>query len=157
MHCRFEFKAPADLVAWDCNCSICNMKRNTHVIVPAAAFNLLQGAAELSCYQVGASPLAAQSRCVAAACNPPRRCRVCCRHPQFGTKQARHLFCRTCGICCHYQPRSNPNGVAITVHCIDPGTVSSVQARQFDGQHWEQAYASTGIAQATAQAQAPPL
>ena len=37
-HCRaveFSFSAPADLVAWDCNCSICAMKRNVHAIIPA--------------------------------------------------------------------------------------------------------------------------
>ena len=29
------------------------MKRNTHCIVPEADFRLLQGAEDLSCYQVG--------------------------------------------------------------------------------------------------------
>lgn len=32
--------------------SICTMKRNTHVIVPAARFRLLEGEQNLSCYQV---------------------------------------------------------------------------------------------------------
>ena len=36
-HCgavRFQVRAPRELVAWDCNCSICMMKRNTHFFVP---------------------------------------------------------------------------------------------------------------------------
>jgi hypothetical protein len=32
--------------------SICTMKRNTHVIVPAAKFELLSGAQSLTTYQV---------------------------------------------------------------------------------------------------------
>ncbi|KAL4450539.1 hypothetical protein ABPG77_000895 [Micractinium sp. CCAP 211/92] len=53
-HCgavRFEFDGDPDLVAWDCDCSICAMKRNTHVIVPAARFRLLAGDDCMSCYQ----------------------------------------------------------------------------------------------------------
>lgn len=32
---------------------------------------------------------------------------------RFGTCVARHLFCKTCGICAYYHPRSNPDGVAV--------------------------------------------
>jgi hypothetical protein len=64
---------------------------------------------------------------------------------QFGTKTARHLFCKTCGVCSYYIPRSNPDGAAVTVHCIDPGTVASVTVRAYDGQNWEQSCAATGI------------
>ncbi|WIA16298.1 hypothetical protein OEZ85_012999 [Tetradesmus obliquus] len=116
-HCgavRFEFEAPADLIAWDCNFDICAMKRNTHTIVPGSAFKLLAGEDNLSCYQ-------------------------------FGTNTARHLFCKTCGICSYYVPRSNPDGAAVTVHCIDPGTVASVTVKQYDGQNWEASYQATGI------------
>lgn len=60
---RFQFEAPAQLIAWDCDCSICAMKRNTHAIVPGSAFKLLQGSEDLSLYQ-------------------------------FGTKTAKHLFCK---------------------------------------------------------------
>lgn len=34
---------------------------------------------------------------------------------QFGSKTAKHLFCKVCGISAFYNPRSNPDGVAITV------------------------------------------
>ena len=120
-HCKsitFKVFAPADLVVWDCNCSICAVKRNTHFIVPESQFELLTGADALTSYR-------------------------------FGTGVANHLFCKTCGICTHYRPRSNPDGVAITVFTLAPGTVSSVTTRKYDGIHWEDAYAETQIASQT--------
>ncbi|RYH15846.1 hypothetical protein EON65_31020 [archaeon] len=45
-HCeevKFVVKAPRHLVAWDCNCSICYMKKNWHFIVPARNFHLISG------------------------------------------------------------------------------------------------------------------
>ena len=65
---------------------------------------------------------------------------------RFGTGVARHRFCRTCGVQAFYHPRSNPDGVAVTVHCLDPGSVSSVEVRKFDGTDWAGSYAATGIA-----------
>jgi gephyrin len=117
-HCkavRFRVRAPRHLVAWDCNCSICHMKKNTHFIVPASDFFLDEGEENLSEYR-------------------------------FGTGVARHRFCRTCGVQAFYHPRSNPDGVAITVACLDQGSVSSVEVRKFDGQDWSGSYAATGIA-----------
>ena len=117
-HCkavRFRVRAPRHLIAWDCNCSICHMKKNTHFIVPASDFFLDEGEGNLSEYR-------------------------------FGTGVARHRFCRTCGVQAFYHPRSNPDGVAVTVHCLDPGTVSSVEVRKFDGTDWGASYAATGIA-----------
>ena len=56
----------------------------------------------------------------------------------FNTHQAKHTFCRRCGVQSFYTPRSNPDGRGIAVHCLDPGTVESVVVASFDGQHWEQ-------------------
>jgi len=117
-HCggvRFTVQSSAHVTAWDCNCSICAMRRNTHFVVPLAAFDLLTEDTSLATYT-------------------------------FGTHVAQHRFCRVCGICAFYTPRSNPDGVAVTVHCIEPGTLLTVTVKTFDGQHWEEAYAASTIA-----------
>ena len=49
---RFCFRGPADLEAVECNCSICAMKRNAHVIVPASALQIIRGDDSLQLYQV---------------------------------------------------------------------------------------------------------
>jgi hypothetical protein len=52
-HCgrvRIEVEAPARIDALECNCSICRMTGFVHLIVPAARFRLLQGAAFLTEY-----------------------------------------------------------------------------------------------------------
>ena len=41
----------------------------------------------------------------------------------FGTRTARHLFCRNCGVKSFYVPRSHPDGVSVNVRCLAPGTV----------------------------------
>ena len=56
----------------------------------------------------------------------------------FDTHEARHLFCRTCGIKSFYIPRSHPDGVSVNLRCLDSGTVKSVNVQQFDGRNWEQ-------------------
>lgn len=124
-HCgavRFEVEAPARIVAWDCNCSDCRMRRNLHFVVPRQSMRLIcdshGGAA-------GASALAEY---------------------RWGTGVARHLFCSRCGICPFYAPRSNPDGWAITFQCIDPGTVADVEVRRFDGRHWEDFIEGEGAA-----------
>ncbi|MBS0421078.1 MAG: GFA family protein [Proteobacteria bacterium] len=53
-HCgavTFEVDAPAKLLAFDCNCSICRMSGFLHLIVPRSRFRLLQGADALSEYK----------------------------------------------------------------------------------------------------------
>ena len=54
----------------------------------------------------------------------------------FNTGVARHTFCRTCGIKPFYTPRSNPDGVDVNVHCLEPSP-RSVTIVEFDGQNWE--------------------
>lgn len=116
-HCgavSFEMDAPADIIAWDCNCSICCMKRNTHVVVPSSRFRLLLGDDKLSEYV-------------------------------FNTGVARHRFCSVCGVQAFYNPRSNPDGVAVTVWCLKPGTVRTLTVKEFDGQNWEKFIDQSGI------------
>ncbi len=64
----------------------------------------------------------------------------------FNTGIAQHKFCGTCGICSFYIPRSNPDGVAVTVHCLDPPDFEyTVEVHHFDGQNWEESMAKADI------------
>ena len=38
---------------------------------------------------------------------------------QFGTKVAKHYFCKICGIYTHHQRKSDPNGIGVNIGCID--------------------------------------
>lgn len=76
----------------------------------------------------------------------------------FNTHTAKHQFCSTCGVCCFYRPRSNPDGVAVTIYCLDPAGQPlipaggnqpeySFEVREFDGQNWEANLHASGIAE----------
>ena len=69
---------------------------------------------------------------------------------RFGTGVARHRFCGVCGVQAFYHPRSNPDGVGVTVGCVDEGTIGSVDVRHFDGVNWETSYSATGIKKCSA-------
>ena len=64
---------------------------------------------------------------------------------RFNEGIACHRFCRTCGVQCFYHPRSNPDGVAVTIHCIRPGSIDSLEVRHFDGLNWESHIDKTNI------------
>ncbi|KAK4416922.1 hypothetical protein Salat_2517700 [Sesamum alatum] len=117
-HCkrvRWKVRARPSVVAWQCNCSDCSMRGNTHFIVPSRDFELNEDSKQfLTTYT-------------------------------FGTHTAKHVFCKVCGITSFYIPRSNPDGVAVTFRCVDPGTMRHVEVRQFDGQNWESSFNQTGI------------
>jgi len=55
----------------------------------------------------------------------------------FDTGEAKHLFCKTCGIKPFYIPRSNPDGIDINLRCLDEQP-SEVTIEPFDGKNWEQ-------------------
>jgi len=38
---------------------------------------------------------------------------------QWNTKIAKHFFCKICGIYTHHNRRSDPNGAAVNIGCID--------------------------------------
>lgn len=56
----------------------------------------------------------------------------------FDTHEAKHLFCKTCGIKSFYIPRSKPDGFSVNVRCLEPSTIKSMRIEQFDGQNWEE-------------------
>ncbi|HEY9052737.1 MAG TPA: GFA family protein [Gammaproteobacteria bacterium] len=55
----------------------------------------------------------------------------------FDTQEAKHLFCKTCGIKSFYIPRSHPDGVSVNVRCLDGTTIKSINITPFDGRNWE--------------------
>jgi hypothetical protein len=57
---------------------------------------------------------------------------------QFNTHVARHSFCRLCGIHPFNTPRSNPEGIAVNVRCLDHPHRSRWSVENFDGENWEQ-------------------
>lgn len=61
------------------------------------------------------------------------------------------MFCSRCGVQSFYIPRSNPDGYAVTVHCIDADTIREVHFEHFDGRNWELA-----MTDAIARRSAPP-
>mmetsp|Transcript_30491 Transcript_30491/g.42063 ORF Transcript_30491/g.42063 Transcript_30491/m.42063 type:complete len:136 (+) Transcript_30491:130-537(+) len=64
---------------------------------------------------------------------------------RFNTKQARHLFCKHCGVQSFYVPRSNPDGYGITLGCVDEGTIKSVEIVEYDGVNWESQFEKSDI------------
>ena len=63
----------------------------------------------------------------------------------FNTGTAKHLFCKVCGIKSFYVPRSHPDGYSVNARCLDPGTVTRMQVRPFDGQNWEKFYKGDNV------------
>ncbi|GMJ11903.1 hypothetical protein like AT5G16940 [Hibiscus trionum] len=53
---------------------------------------------------------------------------------------------KVCGITSFYTPRSNPDGIAVTLKCLDPGTLSHVEIRHADGKNWEKFFEESDIA-----------
>ncbi len=52
-HCgavAFEVEAPERIECAECNCSICTMSGNLHLIVPKSRFRLVRGESELTTY-----------------------------------------------------------------------------------------------------------
>ncbi len=56
---------------------------------------------------------------------------------RFNTGEARHLFCRTCGIKSFYQPRSHPQAWSVNFGCVDLPESLNVRWQDFDGRNWE--------------------
>ncbi len=56
----------------------------------------------------------------------------------FDTHEAKHHFCKICGIKSFYIPRSHPNGVSVNARCLNNFDINSYAVEQFDGKNWEQ-------------------
>jgi len=55
---------------------------------------------------------------------------------RFDSGEAKHLFCRTCGVKSFYIPRSNPDGFDVNVRCLEPQP-EKLAIEPFDGRNWE--------------------
>ena len=52
----------------------------------------------------------------------------------FGTNQAKHFFCKKCGIKSFYQPRSHPDSYSVNLKCvIEPPQIKNTV--YFDGKN----------------------
>ena len=58
---------------------------------------------------------------------------------QFGTKTAKHTFCKHCGVHPFYVPRSDPDKIDVNVRCIDGVDLAALSPKPFDGRNWERA------------------
>jgi len=60
---------------------------------------------------------------------------------QFDTKEAKHLFCKECGIHPFCNPRSAPDMYSINVRCLDDFDLEAEEYEliEFDGRNWEDA------------------
>ena len=60
---------------------------------------------------------------------------------EFGTRVAKHRFCRTCGISPFRVARSDPDKIDVNVRCLDGVDLETLEASHFDGRDWEAAFA----------------
>jgi len=72
---------------------------------------------------------------------PDRRFRLIEGHKdtttyRFGTGKARHIFCAQCGIKSYYRPRSHPDGISISLRCVDDWKDLRVVVKPFEGRDW---------------------
>ena len=103
-------------MVWQCDCSFCEMLKNWHFIIPEQDFE--QSSESQSNLKLY----------------------------EFGTRTAKHLFCRNCGVSPFYRPRSNPDGYAITLACVDrEHSPNSFEYRYFNGREWENFHGRSGI------------
>jgi hypothetical protein len=56
---------------------------------------------------------------------------------QFGSRTARHHFCRACGVASFYVPRSHPDHIDVNVRCLDGVDCTTLRVERFDGRDWE--------------------
>ncbi len=56
---------------------------------------------------------------------------------QFNTRQAKHYFCKTCGIHVLHRPRLDPNRWSVNARCLQDLDISQYEITHFDGQNWE--------------------
>lgn len=58
---------------------------------------------------------------------------------QFDSKEAKHYFCKVCGIHSFSHPRAAPNMISINIRCLEDYDLEKEEYEliQFDGRNWE--------------------
>lgn len=97
----------------ECNCTLCAKKGILHHRVAPGNFRLLTPESAIGLYQ-------------------------------FGTRTAKHYFCKACGIHTFTNPSTAPDMISINVRVLDNFDLAAAKPMvvPFDGQNWEQAFAS---------------
>lgn len=65
---------------------------------------------------------------------------------RFGSREAEHLFCMTCGIKSFYQPRSHPEAWSVHFACLDTPHGLRPSIKDFDGRNWDKSASGEGFA-----------
>jgi len=154
-HCgriRFRCRVPEVLDVYKCNCSICWMRQNHHFVVTLDNFEILcpAPAGEERVNLAGGDAIFPEVPPAARlACEVREELESLCTEYRFNTRVAVHRFCPGCGVSPFYTPRSNPDGLAITIYCMDgyqPQNLAlKVNWHDFDGQHWEEQIKTSSI------------
>lgn len=60
---------------------------------------------------------------------------------QFGSKEAKHWFCPTCGVHSFSNPRGMPEMYMVNLRCLDDFDAQghNLEIKTFDGKNWEEA------------------
>lgn len=117
-HCGaivFSCTAPRHLVVWICDCSICDMLKNWHFIVPEGDFNLLRGKEALSLYEFNTKTA------------KHFFCKHCGVSPFYRPRSNPDGYAVT--LAC----------------VVPASQVESFEYRSFDGQNWEAFHVCSGI------------
>jgi len=61
---------------------------------------------------------------------------------EFGTRTAKHHFCRVCGISPFRRSRVHPEAINVNARCVEGVDIEKLEVERFDGQNWEEAAAA---------------
>ncbi len=104
---------PTKVIAWECNCSDCSMRGNVHIIIPKSDFQILMPKSKSENENENTNKNENET-----FVQQEETFEEATTLYEWGTMTAKRRFCKTCGILPWYIPRSNPDGVAITLNCI---------------------------------------
>ncbi|MBA0693828.1 hypothetical protein Goari_004173, partial [Gossypium aridum] len=99
---RWKVQAPTSVIAWKFNCSDYSMRGNVHFIVLYQRFELLGDLEQFITIYT------------------------------FGTHTVKYTFYKFCGKTSFYTLGLHPDGIAVTLACLDPRMFSHVEIHNFE-------------------------